>query len=554
MPEYGKFYSETNGQSAGGAMAVFSLNYITFVGIAVLLYYLVPKKYQWMILLFFSIIFYYISGGLKAGIFIVITIISTFYGALIMQRISEKTRQTIKSSKTPLSRDEKKAIRQKAKARRHKVFLLSLLINLGMLIVLKYANFFTVNVDGLLNRLHVPVQIPQVGFLLPLGISFYTFQTTGYLIDVYNEKYDADRNIFKFALFASWFPQIIQGPISRHDALAPELTAERSFDEKTFRTGVYRMLWGYFKKMVIAERSAIIVNEIIANYAVNSYSGLTIFIGMLFYGIQMYGDFAGGIDIVIGASELFGVRLAENFRQPYMALNVSEFWKRWHITLGTWMKDYAFYSLALSKPFSKMQKNLRKSVGPYIARVIPPTLASFIVFVLVGIWHGASWRYIIYGLYHATLVSSHTLLERVYEKMRTICHIDNKSAGWKCFSIVRTTFFITIGRYFDSAPSAAVAVHLLKKTFTVFNPWVLTDGSFFNLGVSEREFSILMLAVFIQIAVDIVNERGIRIREVLADQQIVFRWIVIFAAIWAIMIFGVYGPGFDVGAFIYQQF
>ena len=535
-------------------MAVFSLNYIAFVGIAVLLYYLVPKKYQWMILLLFSIIFYYISGGLKAGVFITITIATTFYGALTMERIGEKARRTIKTSETPLSRDEKKAIRAGARAKKHKVFLVTLLINLGMLIVLKYANFFTTNFDSLLSHAGLPLQIPQVSFILPLGISFYTFQTTGYLIDVYNEKYEADRNIFKFALFTSWFPQIIQGPISRHDALAPELYAERSFNQKTFRTGIYRMLWGYFKKMVIAERCAIIVNEVIANYAANSYSGLTVFLGVLFYGIQMYGDFAGGIDIIIGVSELFGVRLAENFNQPYMALNVSEFWQRWHMTLGTWMKDYVFYPLALSKPFAKMQKNLKKSLGPYVGKVIPTTLASFIVFVLVGIWHGASWRYVIFGIYHATLVSSHTLLERVYARMREFCHIDGNSVGWKGFSMVRTTFLVTIGRYFDCTPNTGVALQMLKKTFTVFNPWVLTDGSFFKLGVSEREFSILMLALIIQIAVDVVNERGIKIREVLAEQQIVFRWIVVFAAIWAILIFGVYGPGFDVGAFMYQQF
>ncbi|MDO4805051.1 MAG: MBOAT family O-acyltransferase, partial [Lachnospiraceae bacterium] len=484
-------------------MAVFSLHYIVFIGIAVLLYYLVPKKYQWVILLLASIAFYYISGGLKAGLFITVTIITTFCGALAMNRISESARLEIKASETPLSRDEKKQIRAKAHSRKHKVFLATLLINLDMLIVLKYAAFFTANADSLLSHLGVSFRIPQVGFILPLGISFYTFQTTGYLIDVYNDKYQADRNIFKFALFASWFPQIIQGPISRHDALAPQLYDERSFNVRSFRTGIYRMLWGYFKKMVIAERCAIIVNEIILHYADHSYSGLTVFLGVLFYGIQMYGDFAGGIDIIIGASELFGVSLAENFKRPYMALNVAEFWQRWHITLGSWMKDYVFYPIALSGTFAKMQKNLKKSLGPYIGKVIPTTIASFIVFVLVGIWHGASWRYVIFGIYHATLVSGHTLLERVYGKMRDFLHIDGKAVGWKCFCMVRTTFLVTIGRYFDCTPDTATAFQMLRKTFTVCNPWVLTDGSLFKLGVSEREFSILMMAIILQIAVDI---------------------------------------------------
>ena len=446
-------------------MAVFSISFIVFVTVAVLLYYLVPKKYQWMVLLLFSIIFYYISGGLYASVFILITITTTFFGARTMDTISRKASLSIKTSETPLSREEKKAIRAAARAKKHNVFLITLLINLGMLIVLKYSGFFTFNVDHVLVRAGVPLHIPQVSFILPLGISFYTFQTTGYLIDVYNEKYEADRNIFQFALFTSWFPQIIQGPISRHDALAHQLTAERSFDERNFRLGIYRMLWGYFKKMVIAERCAIIVNEIIQKYEANSYSGLTVFLGVLFYGIQMYGDFAGGIDIIIGVSELFGVKLAENFNQPYMALNVSEFWQRWHMTLGTWMKDYVFYPLALSKTFAKMQKNLKKSMGPYVGKIIPTTLASFIVFVLVGIWHGASWRYVIFGIYHAALVSSHTLLERVYAKMRDFCRIDGKSTGWKWFSMVRTTFLVTIGRYFDCAPSAGAAFRMLKKSW-----------------------------------------------------------------------------------------
>ena len=184
-------------------MAVFSLKFIVFVTLAVLLYYLVPKKCQWMVLLFFSIIFYYISGGLYAGVFIVITITTTFLGARTMDRISRKASLAIKTSETPLSRDEKKAIRAGARAKRHKVFLITLLINLGMLIVLKYSGFFTVNVDLVLTRAGVPLHVPQLSFILPLGISFYTFQTTGYLIDVYNEKYEADKNIFQFALFTS---------------------------------------------------------------------------------------------------------------------------------------------------------------------------------------------------------------------------------------------------------------------------------------------------------------------------------------------------------------
>ena len=398
--------------------------------------------------------------------------------------------------------------------------------DLLMLGVFKYSGFIVENINTLFSS-----SIPVPDIRLPIGISFYTFQTVSYIIDCHWEKVKPQKSFKNFLLFLTLFPQLVAGPIVRYSTIEKEIVS-RTTELRDVSYGLNRVALGLAKKVLLANQLSIIADSFLGN--IGGSTTLGAWYGAIGYGLQIYFDFSGYSDIAIGLGRVFGFHFDENFNHPFMCKDITEFWQRWHISLSTFFRDYVLYVPIFGK---------RRKYG-----------GLFLVWLCTGIWHGASWRYVIFGIYHATLVSSHTLLERVYAKMRDFCHIDGKAVGWKWFSMVRTTFLVTIGRYFDCAPSAGAAVRMLKKTFTVFNPWILTDGSFFKLGVSEREFSILMLALFLQIAVDIVNERGTKIREVLADQQIVFRWIVVFAAIWAVLIFGVYGPGFDVGAFMYQQF
>ena len=540
-------------------MAFFSWQFIVFLIVSVTVYYMIPGRFQWIVLLISSGWYYLVGGGPRAAVFVAVTVVTTWGGACLMDRIPQREEKKLRSGEDAgetgkLSREQKKALKAVVQRKKRRIMVCVLLLNFGILGVVKYGGFVTSNLNSMFDHFRLGMRIPGADFLLPLGISFYTFQSMGYLIDVYRGKYSAERNVLKLALFTSYFPSILQGPINRHDELAGQLYAPHKFSGRRFREGILRMLWGFFKKMIIAERAAIIVNEVFGGFEQHRYAGFTIFVAALLYGVQLYADFAGGMDIVFGASELFGIRLRENFRQPYMARSISEFWQRWHISLGGWMRDYVFYPIALSKPFAKMQKNLKKKVNPYFGKVFPSFLASFLVFILVGIWHGANWKYVIYGIYHATFVSTETLFEQPYAAMRRLCRIRENASGWKLFQMVRTLFIVSIGRYCDVAPDAGTVFRLLRATFSKFNPWIFFDNSLYELGLDEKNFGLLISMILLLAAVDLVNERGKTLRGVIAAQQLPFRWAVYLAAVSAILVFGMYGPGFDMASFIYAQF
>ena len=540
-------------------MAFFSWQFIVFLIVSVTVYYMIPGRFQWIVLLISSGWYYLVGGGPRAAVFVAVTVVTTWGGACLMVRIPQREEKKLRSGEDAgetgkLSREQKKALKAVVQRKKRRIMVCVLLLNFGILGVVKYGGFVTSNLNSMFDHFRLGMRIPGADFLLPLGISFYTFQSMGYLIDVYRGKYSAERNVLKLALFTSYFPSILQGPINRHDELAGQLYAPHKFSGRRFREGILRMLWGFFKKMIIAERAAIIVNEVFGGFEQHRYAGFTIFVAALLYGVQLYADFAGGMDIVFGASELFGIRLRENFRQPYMARSISEFWQRWHISLGGWMRDYVFYPIALSKPFAKMQKNLKKKVNPYFGKVFPSFLASFLVFILVGIWHGANWKYVIYGIYHATFVSTETLFEQPYAAMRRLCRIRENASGWKLFQMVRTLFIVSIGRYCDVAPDAGTVFRLLRATFSKFNPWIFFDNSLYELGLDEKNFGLLIIMILLLAAVDLVNERGKTLRGVIAAQQLPFRWAVYLAAVSAILVFGMYGPGFDMASFIYAQF
>lgn len=527
-------------------MALFSIRFALFLLILFPAYFLFPKKYgkyQWTVLLLASYIFYAFAG-LDVMVFLVATTVSTWYGALKLGQTNARYREQAKGMGTA----ERKALKKVSTRKKRWILLAVCLLNFGILAVVKYANFFIENVNSLFGS----GTIAPLDLLLPLGISFYTFQSIGYVIDVYRDKYAPDRNLLQYALFVSYFPQIIQGPIGRHNDLAHQLYAPHRFDYERLTFGLQRSLWGYFKKLVIADRVGLWTSTVVSGYM--NYEGITVFLGVLFYTVRIYADFSGGMDIVCGVSEALGIKLTENFRQPYFSRSVAEFWQRWHITLGTWMREYVFYPLAMSKPFGNMTQKLRKSVGPYAAKVLPTSLASFIVFILVGIWHGAGWHYVVYGLYQAWFVSTGTLFQRFYAKCRAFFHVDEEHLCWKVFQGIRTTLVITTGRYFVHADSLQGAFHMLKATVSRFDPWIFFDGSLFTLGLDRKNFTLMLFAVFIMLAVDTVHERGVRIRETIARQNIVVRWAVYYAAIFAIIIFGIYGPGYDATSFIYQKF
>ena len=346
------------------------------------IYHICPRRFRWIMLLAASYGFY-AARGLAGLPFILLTTATTWLGALRIGRIAQVLKARLKAEKETLTPQEKKRLRAKTQNRQRVWLAAVLLINFALLAVLKYTD----DVLGWFGAL-------PLGLLLPLGISFYTFQSMGYLIDVYNGKVAPERNIARFALFVSFFPQLIQGPIGRYGDLAPQLTEPHDFDWDDSERGVLLILWGLFKKMVIADRAVPLVNAVFSAQA-GEYGGAVAAVGVLFYAVQQYCDFSGGIDLVAGIAQLFGIRLAPNFKRPYFAVSLGDFWRRWHISLGSWMRDYVFYPFALTRPVTKLSKAAKGRFGAHFSRALPAVLGNILVFLLVGVWHGATSNYIL---------------------------------------------------------------------------------------------------------------------------------------------------------------
>ena len=410
-------------------MSLISMEFLTFVAVAVIGYYLIPKRYQWVWLLAFSYI-YYASSGMKYLVFLLYTTVVTYGTARLIYGADQKFA------------DQK----EKIKTYKKSIMLLALLLDFGMLAVLKYTNFTISNINTLFHT-----DIRMVKFLLPLGISFYTFQSVGYILDVYWKRYEPEKNIFKFALFVSFFPQILQGPIGRYSNLAHQFYEEHSFDFMRIERGVQRVLWGFFKKMVIADTAAVFVDAIFDQY--QTYNGLAIF-GVLAYSAQLYGDFSGGMDVVIGIASMFGIEMDENFKRPYFSISITDFWHRWHITLGTWMKDYLFYPLSLSKGMGKFGKFAKKTFGKTYGRALPICVANIVVFLVVGIWHGAAWKFIVYGLYNGIIIGFSGLMAKNYRDWKKKLKIKSPSR------VVRDK----IGKYMPLGLAAAFTKYMPEAT------------------------------------------------------------------------------------------
>lgn len=532
-------------------MAFVSGSFLVFLFVVFTAYFLTPKKYQWVVLLIASYTFYAFSG-VKLLFFLVLTTLVTFMTGRLLGKVNQQTSQYLAAQKKNLSREEKKEYKNKQTTKKRRILFYAVLVNLGILIFLKYFNFLAGNVNSVISMFGSNAKIPVLNLLLPLGISFYTLQSIAYVVDVYRGKYEPDGNIAKFALFMSYFPQIVQGPIARYDQLAHQLYESHKFEYNRVTQGAQLILWGFIKKLVIADRLAVIVNPIFDNY--QNYGGILLFIAAAGYGFQVYADFSGGMDIARGVSQILGIDLVLNFERPYFARSLAEFWRRWHITLGSWMKDYVFYPLSLSKQFSKLGKATRKILGNYIGKKLPTFLSMFIVFMLVGVWHGSSWKYVGYGLWNAVIIVSSILLEPFYISVAQKFKVNTECFGWRFFQMVRTFLICSFGRFFSRGLSFLVAVDMIKRTFTEFNPWVLFDGTLLNLGLSIYNILVLIFMIIVMLIVGNLQEKGIHIRESIARQNLYFRWMIYLGALILVLVFGIYGPGYSAAEFIYQQF
>lgn len=533
-------------------MTLTSLSFFGFVFVALVLYYLCPKKYRWAVLLTASYVFYLIVCA-KYVVFLIVTTISTWAGALVIGRISLRTKQTIHTHCQTWDAAAKKQYKKQATRQKRGVLAAVLLFNFGILGVLKYYNFFADSISSLFGITGISLSMPTLSLLLPLGISFYTFQATGYLIDVYRDKVTPAQNPAKFALFVSFFPQIVQGPIGFYSDLAHQLYEPHTFSYDNLKSGFQLILWGMFKKLVIADRLVIWVETVSGSY--ESYPSAFVLTTVLVYALQLYADFSGGIDISRGVAELFGIRMAENFRRPYFATSISDYWRRWHITLGAWLREYLFFPLAMSGAFQKLGKCCKRRLGKHLGKTIPASLATVIVFLVIGIWHGANWKYVGFGLWNGLVIMLSNLLAPIFQKAARALHLRTKCFSFRLLQMARTFLIVLVGYYFDIAHSFTDALQMMKRSLSC-NPMDLLDHeTFLSLGLYKSDCLVLAVSTMLLFAVSLLQEtRQCTIRQALDRQNIWFQWAVMLCGIFGVLLFGVYGPGTDASEFVYMQF
>ena len=429
-------------------MGYHSIIYIfLFLPVCLLAYQLAPERWRGRVLLAFSWIFFYLLSG-KLLVYLLGTTLLTHCIGIWLTVIRMQEAKAVEG----LERKQKKAVKMEYQKKGRRVLALGIFILLGILGYLKYFDFFTVNLSHLFGHPVLEGWRPE-NLLMPIGISFYTLQAIGYMTDVYWGTIQAETEIWRTALFLGFFPQIMEGPIARYSDVADTLYTGKSLEYRNVVDGYVRIFWRLFKKMVIADRMALMVNQVFDHYA--DYHGAVILAAAIGYVIQLYMEFSGCMDIIIGSGKLFGICLPENFRQPFCAKNPSEFWRRWHITLGAWFKAYIFYPVSVSGLVKKWNQYGRKHCGKHITRLVTSAIALFPVWVANGVWHGAQWNYIFYGMYYFVILLAGEAVSPVREKVLDRFHLNCKALYWRVPQILKTWVIIFTGEMFFRANGAA---------------------------------------------------------------------------------------------------
>ena len=522
-----------------------------FVLSVIVLYYVVPKRFQWILLLIASY-FFYAFASVKFIPFIVMTTLTSYIAALMIGKNHKREKAMLAEGKEILTKEEKKKLKDTAKKGRRRVLIGLLVVNFGVLIFLKYYNFFADNINSLLKPfLHQTTTVPHLKLLLPLGISFYTFQTMSYVIDVYWKKVEAEKNLGKVALFVSFFPQMFLGPIGRFKELSSQLFEERKMDPRNIKFGIQLAAWGYFKKMVIADRVGIVVDTVFAGH--NNMSGPLVAFGVFLYAIQDYTDFSGGVDIVRGIAQTMGIRMAENFKRPYFSRTIAEFWRRWHMSLGAWMKDYVFYPFALTSAMKKFSKFAKKHGGDTFGKTLPIAMGNVLVFLLIGIWHGASWNYIIWGVYYGLVVGLGGMMKPIFDGMNKLLHINTSSKIFILWQILRSFWLTCVGCIIFRAEGLHEAWVIFKQSLNIFNIPGNYVAEFLKLKIGINDIMVIPTVLIILFIVDLMQEK-VHVRTFLENRNFVIRWAVYLIGFIMLVGLGMYGPGFDQNQFTYVQF
>lgn len=520
---------------------------VAFLPICIIVYSIIPQKTKKYFLLFASMVFFWLVSG-QLIVYLILTIMSVHYFGIWLDRIQGKRNAAVKAA----PKEERKALKKVFLHQSRLVLLFAAVIHIGVLLVIKYSPFFTTNVNNLFALLNVPLQLDIPSYIMPIGISFFTLQAISYLFDVYRGLIKADDNIFRLALFMSFFPQIVEGPICRYGQTADQLWNVKQIEFENLKLGAQRILFGLMKKLVIADRLNPLIKEVFSNYS--NYQGGIIAIAAVCYTIQLYMDFSGTMDAVMGIAQIFGVTMPENFQRPFFSKSISEFWQRWHITLGTWFKDYIFYPVTMSKPMKNLTSSARKKLGNHFGPLLAGSVALFCVWFCNGLWHGSAWNYIFFGMYHFALILAGNIISPAVTATNKKLHINADCFAYRTMQMVRTTILVIIGELFFRAEGLKDGLTMFGKMVTDFSFSTLDSTLMDKLKIDVQDIIIVAVALVIIFVISVLNEKGINIRLSLKKKNIVIRWGLLYALIMFIVIFGAYGKGYVPVDPIYANF
>ncbi len=479
-----------------------SVDYLIFFPIVVGIYFIVPKRVRYLVLLIASYYFYMCWNPKYALLIAASTVITYACGILIDKTDSTKLKKLL--------------------------IVLNCVSNLGILFVFKYANWLIDNISKIMSMAGFNAIEKRFDLLLPVGISFYTFQALSYTFDVYKKTIKPERNILKYALYVSFFPQLVAGPIERSTKLLPQVQNADKINVWEFdrvRDGFLIMLWGYFQKLVIADRISLYVEPIVNNYT--EYGSIEIILAVVLFAFQIYCDFGGYSNIARGAAKVMGFELMQNFKEPYLATDIKSFWRRWHISLTSWFTDYLYIPLGGNR-----KGELRKYIN------------IFIVFGISGLWHGASWNYVAWGLLHAIYQVVGQIKDKLAGKSGKTDNVISRIGK------ILITFILTdFAWLFFVSKGLRNAVLMIRR--------IVTSGNISADAIQEfgtQNCIILLVALIILAIVDILHEKQISVFSLVQDRNVVVRWIVYYALLWLVIIYGIYGPAYDSSTFIYFQF
>ena len=527
-------------------MEFYSLMFVCFCALLCITYYAVGyifKRFQWVVILIFSLIFYALVTNIDTIVYVAFTLVLTYATTLSLNRIDSSSKKRLHII---TNRADKKAFKHKVARIKQLVLIAALILIAGCLCYLKYWN-------TILYALSLAPSAKSLGLLLPLGISFYTFQALSYVFDIYNQKYTPEQNPFKLACYLIYFPQLIQGPINRFDKLSPHLFSYHAASDTHFGRASVLFCYGALKKYVMAD---LLVDSIsyIFDYKPASLPGSVIVFGILLYSAQQYADFSGGIDMVEATSEFLGIPMQANFRRPYFSISLADFWRRWHISLGLWMKDYVFYPLALTRPMKALGKCVKTHISSHLGKTLPAALANIFVFLLVGVWHGADAHFIWWGLYNGLVIATSDIAKPLTQGLAHLLHINQKTRSYHVFSVIRCFIVVNIGWYFDRIFDAQTSFTCLYNTVFSFHAHMLYP-TLYSIGIKEDQILAIALSFVMCVVVFVVsfiNERGGNTLAYFDKQHHIARY-ALYIAVFLVLVFASYLSS-NHGGFMYANY